>query len=160
MTFNEWKRGRIILPSPENTGDITYYWEAVVFDLPSKYGINGGRVSKLYIVTEDRHCICNYDRRWDIKPSSYLEWQVVNYITCVVYATHDTSFHKDVFSFIINDWLEAEFSDEGDCELQNKVRKLGVESLYALYMDSDEMMFEYEHISDVIKNLLERATSK
>lgn len=152
--MENWKKGRMNLPSPENEGEISFSWEAKVYDLPSKYGINGGRVSKLYIVTDNNHCICNYDRGWDIKPASYAEWQVVNYITNVVYASEDVSFHKDVVSFIVNDWLEAEFSDEGVCELQEMVRKLGVESLYNLYMDSDVVMFDYEHITNIIKNLL------
>lgn len=41
--------------------------EAKVYDEPSKYGIDGGRVSKLYVFdTEREECICNYDRGWDV----------------------------------------------------------------------------------------------
>lgn len=146
-----WKKGQITITT-EGSEEL-YTWEAKVYDEGSKYGINGGRVSKLW-VQKDGVVVCNYDRGWDIEPASYAEWQVVNYITNVVYASEDASFHKDVVSFVVNDWLEAEFSDEGVCELQEMVRKLGVESLYNLYMDSDEVMFDYEHISDIIKNLL------
>jgi len=44
--------------------------EAYVFDKPSVYGINGGRVSKLWIREVDcKKPFCDYDRGWDIKPS-------------------------------------------------------------------------------------------
>ena len=43
----------------------TYYYEAKVYDLPSKYGIFKGRVSKLYVTPyEDDDFEINYDRGW------------------------------------------------------------------------------------------------
>ncbi len=48
-----------------------YSFAAKVYGAPSAlYGINGGRVSKLAIYKEEptRHCVLNYDRRWDIEP--------------------------------------------------------------------------------------------
>ena len=41
------------------------------FDEPSEYGIDNGRISKLYIVERTRtlKVVCNYDRGWDVKPS-------------------------------------------------------------------------------------------
>lgn len=64
--FHDWIRGEIG----------RYTFEAVVFDLPSRFGINSGRVSKLAIYDDEKRkcegyfaaCIANYDRGWDIKP--------------------------------------------------------------------------------------------
>lgn len=41
------------------------------FDEPSEYGIDNGRISKLYIVERTRtlKVVCNYDRGWDVRPS-------------------------------------------------------------------------------------------
>lgn len=61
--------------------------------------------------------------------------------------------HKEVFSFIINDWLDAEFADEGACELQEKVRKLGVRTLYEMYMGSDSILVPLDGVTDVVNNL-------
>ncbi len=50
-----------------------YRFNAKVFSEGSKYGIDGGRVSKLWIqktMSEFRHAtVVNYDRGWDIKPA-------------------------------------------------------------------------------------------
>lgn len=61
------------------TGTIEgYNWEAKVYDEPSKFGIDGGRVSKLTIWNENirkkrnlsRASIASYDRGWDINPKN------------------------------------------------------------------------------------------
>lgn len=40
------------------------------FDAPSAdFGINGGRISKLWIA-KDRKTYANYDRGWDIEPTT------------------------------------------------------------------------------------------
>ena len=54
-----WKFGRI-------NG---YDYEAKVYDLGSEYGINGGRISKLF-VKKDGRIVMNYDRGWDIRPTT------------------------------------------------------------------------------------------
>ena len=43
----------------------------LAFDEPSRYGIDNGRISKLYIVERTRtlKVVCNYDRGWIVKPS-------------------------------------------------------------------------------------------
>lgn len=55
-----------------------YTFEAKLFDDPSSFGINHGRISKLSIYNDQSRqekkdflaaCIVNYDRGWDIKPS-------------------------------------------------------------------------------------------
>lgn len=42
-----------------------YKWQAKVYDEPSHYGIDGGRVSKLSICNADKTCVYNYDRGLD-----------------------------------------------------------------------------------------------
>lgn len=37
------------------------------FDEPSEFGINGGRISKLWM-ERDGITVCSYDRGWDIEP--------------------------------------------------------------------------------------------
>lgn len=43
-----------------------HYW-VKSFDEGSKYGIDGGRISKLTI-KRDGKVVCNYDRGWDVRP--------------------------------------------------------------------------------------------
>lgn len=40
----------------------------LAFKEKSMYGIDGGRISKLWIKTKGK-IYCNYDRGWDIKPT-------------------------------------------------------------------------------------------
>jgi len=53
-----------------------YEFFALVFQTGSKYGINGGRISKLAVrhklesLTEVSRYIINYDRGWDIEPAT------------------------------------------------------------------------------------------
>ena len=42
-----------------------------VFEEPSEYGINQGRISKLTL-KNDNKVIANYDRGWDIMPTTKL----------------------------------------------------------------------------------------
>ena len=46
---------------------IFHYWMKV-FDEPSRFGIDGGKVSKL-MLKRDGKIVCNYDRGWDIEPA-------------------------------------------------------------------------------------------
>lgn len=46
-----------------------YHYEAKVFLEPSEYGINEGRVSKLFIKDLHGREVVIYDRGWVIKPS-------------------------------------------------------------------------------------------
>ncbi len=46
-------------------------WEVKHYDEGSIYGIDGGRISKLWIRREDNcEILANYDCGWDIKPTS------------------------------------------------------------------------------------------
>ena len=63
-TFNDtlWREGEIKI------GKSSYRYCAKVYDEGSEWGINEGRVSKLWI-SKDGKTVCNYDRGWDIKPT-------------------------------------------------------------------------------------------
>lgn len=57
-----WKEGSI------KVVDKIYHYEAKIYDEPSKFGINGGRISKLNVRLNGKEII-NYDRGWDKEPS-------------------------------------------------------------------------------------------
>lgn len=53
-----------------------------VYDEPSKYGINGGRISKLEIIRCDNNeTIVLYDRCWVVKPEGDLAKKALNYLS-------------------------------------------------------------------------------
>nr|DAU21801.1 MAG TPA: hypothetical protein [Caudoviricetes sp.] len=41
-----------------------------IFEEPSDFGINNGRISKLTLVNNNNEVIANYDRGWDIMPTT------------------------------------------------------------------------------------------
>lgn len=43
---------------------------AKVFDEPSDFGIERGRVSKLFITDASGECVASYERGWDQPPST------------------------------------------------------------------------------------------
>jgi hypothetical protein len=62
-----WQRGHIG----------SYQWEGKVYDLPSKHGIDGGRISKLR-VNKNGKTVVHYDRGWDIPPGNEEDAKVIN----------------------------------------------------------------------------------
>ena len=61
---NDWYSDTVI-------ADYKYEIQVKMFDEPSYFGINNGRISKLWIRNLDTgKTVCNYDRGWDIKPTS------------------------------------------------------------------------------------------
>ena len=56
-----WKEGTLKVG-----GSWFHYW-LKVYDEPSKFGINEGRISKLMLKRKGE-VVCNYDRAWDIHP--------------------------------------------------------------------------------------------
>ena len=56
-----WKEGSI-----KANGEIFHYW-IKQYEEASRYGINGGRISKL-MLKRNGEIVCNYDREWDIEP--------------------------------------------------------------------------------------------
>lgn len=57
-----WKEGSIKV-----NGESFYYWMKQ-YDEGSKWGINGGSISKL-MLKRNGEIVCNYDRGWDIEPA-------------------------------------------------------------------------------------------
>lgn len=45
-----------------------YTFEAKVHADGSRFGVNGGRVSKMTMYDENNNWVMNYDRGWDIEP--------------------------------------------------------------------------------------------
>lgn len=62
-----WREGTIGIPAGGDKYIACHYW-IKRYDTGSMYGINGGRISKLTIRT-DNGTVCNYDRGWDVKPT-------------------------------------------------------------------------------------------
>lgn len=61
-----------------------YKINALVFSEPTYYGINGGRVSKLWIKDEDSGKeVCNYDRGWDVKPTGKVKDMVKSFLSAI-----------------------------------------------------------------------------
>lgn len=56
-----WRKGAL------KVNNCWYQYWIKVYDEPSEYGIDGGRVSKVIITRKDE-TVCNYDRGWGIKP--------------------------------------------------------------------------------------------
>lgn len=65
-----------------------FVYETKVFKTGSKYGINDGRISKLWIGYDDKFipwhyfesCIVHYDRGWDIEPKDDLARKALEYV--------------------------------------------------------------------------------
>lgn len=57
-----WKESSIKV-----NGEVFHYWMKQ-YDKGSKWGIDGGRISKL-MFKRDGYIVCNYDRGWDIEPT-------------------------------------------------------------------------------------------
>jgi hypothetical protein len=65
---NNWSEGTIRIPTDEG-GYVDFHYEVKHFKGRSKFGIEGGRISKLFIrETKSSEVVCNYDRGWDIVP--------------------------------------------------------------------------------------------
>ena len=66
-----WKEGTIGIPvivSIDQSVDAKDY-SIKVYDEPSKFGINHGKISKLEL-KQDGKIVANYDRGWDIYPTT------------------------------------------------------------------------------------------
>ncbi len=76
-----WKEGTIGIPVKDGKYKIAHYW-AKVYDEPSEYGIDGGRVSKLEIKIEG-NTVVSYDRGWEMKPDENDEEVMIAYCICM-----------------------------------------------------------------------------
>ena len=63
-----WKEGTIGIPKKEGGYTVVHYW-AKVYKKKSRYGIDGGRISKLTLKVKGE-VIYNYDRGEDILPQN------------------------------------------------------------------------------------------
>lgn len=63
-----WKEGTIGIPKKEGDYTVVHYW-AKVYKKKSRYGIDGGRISKLTLKVKGE-VIYNYDRGEDILPQN------------------------------------------------------------------------------------------
>lgn len=75
LSFNDWIGG------PWQKGHIgnEYAWSGKIYEEPSKFGINNGKISKL-TVNKNGKVVVNYDRGWDIKPKNKQDKEAVNEI--------------------------------------------------------------------------------
>ena len=62
-----WHFGTIGIPK-EDGGYVSVKYQVKVYSKGSKFGINGGRISKLWLSINDQQ-VANYDRGWDEEPS-------------------------------------------------------------------------------------------
>lgn len=60
-----WEQGTL------NVENQAISYSAKIFEEPSRYGINQGKISKLTL-RNDNKIIANYDRGWDIAPTNRL----------------------------------------------------------------------------------------
>ena len=74
-----WHEGSILIPTAEGNKIAKYQVKA--FDKGSEYGINGGKISKLWIRLDGK-IIASYDRGWDIKPDENSQVEQIAY--CIV----------------------------------------------------------------------------
>lgn len=57
-----WEKGIIKI------GNTEVKYVAKVYEEPSIYGINKGKISKLSLIIKGE-CVTHYDRGWDVKPT-------------------------------------------------------------------------------------------
>lgn len=72
-----WHEGTIGIPIKGGKTKVAHYW-VKAYERGSKYGINGGRISKLTIKI-DGETVANYDRGWDIKPEDHDDAALIAY---------------------------------------------------------------------------------
>lgn len=66
-----WKEGTIGIPGEKEVKKeyIAAHYSIKVYDEPSKFGINHGKISKLQL-KQNGEIVANYDRGWDIRPTT------------------------------------------------------------------------------------------
>ena len=66
----EYRTGYEVSGRVRLEGGRAHIYNAVVFDAPKKFGINGGRIGRLRVLTAKRYaCVIDYNRRWIAKPA-------------------------------------------------------------------------------------------
>lgn len=64
-----WHEGVIGIQKGKDSPNISVHYWMKCYGQPSKYGIDGGRISKLMLKIGDE-IVANYDRGWDIRPTN------------------------------------------------------------------------------------------
>lgn len=66
-----WQEGTIGIPVKKEAEKeyIAVHYTLKVYDEPSKFGINHGKISKLQL-KQNGKIVANYDRGWDIHPTT------------------------------------------------------------------------------------------
>ena len=66
-----WREGTIGIPEDKTAGKkyMAVHYVVKVYDEPSKFGINNGKISKLQL-KQNGEIVANYDRGWDIHPAT------------------------------------------------------------------------------------------
>ena len=68
MSNNLWREGTIGIPKKQGGYTVIHYW-AKVYDEPSEYGIEKGRISKATL-KQDGKIVYNFDRGLDVPPQT------------------------------------------------------------------------------------------
>ena len=68
MNNNLWREGTIGIPKKQGGYTVVHYW-AKVYDEPSEYGIEKGRISKATL-KQDGKIVYNFDRAPDVPPQT------------------------------------------------------------------------------------------
>ena len=64
-----WSEGVIGIQKGKNAPRVSVHYWMKRYEKPSKYGIDGGCISKLTLKIGDE-VVANYDRGWDIRPKN------------------------------------------------------------------------------------------
>lgn len=63
-----WSEGSIAILNEDKSARVVFHYQVKHYDEPSEtYGIDGGRISKLFIWRDEVYT-CRYDREWVLKP--------------------------------------------------------------------------------------------
>ncbi|MBE6877526.1 MAG: hypothetical protein E7496_12610 [Ruminococcus sp.] len=68
MSNNLWHEGTIGVPKKHGGYTVVHYW-AKVYDEPSEYGIEKGRISKA-MLKQNGKIVYNFDRGLDVTPQT------------------------------------------------------------------------------------------
>ena len=78
MEINMWESGKITID------DENFEYHVKIYEEPSAYGINKGRISKLEVNLVDeagsKFVVALYDRKWEFKPKLEIAKKVVQQI--------------------------------------------------------------------------------
>lgn len=53
-----------------NINGTAYHYEIKIYETRSEFGIDGSRISKLWISENCIYTVCRYDRGWDVYPKT------------------------------------------------------------------------------------------